>query len=167
MHCSRSNSKNLMLWHKTARHFSYLAHILFVLPSWSINCFIVDVRRQNPTVEMKDFATLFIKFQGVLTHKTKPQSRNLPNCMKTAHLDSSLHCSLVRQKFKELYDLFISRHVSCVSYMRYKKAVICAVSDSLWAFSCLFPCIIQSFPEVTAAIYMQTRRPLTRHTNVM
>lgn len=100
-------------------------------------------------------------FQCVLPFKTESQSWN-------CHLRSSLPCSLAMQNPRRpmiylshfMYTLTVS-HIWC------KEAIICAVADFLGAFPCLFPCIIQSFPEITAALYMQARRPLTRHTNVM
>ena len=51
--------------------------------------------------------------------------------------------------------------------MWFKEAIIRADADSLLAFPCFYPYIIQSFPEVKAILYMQTRQPLTHHTNVM
>lgn len=158
------------------RHFSHLAHILFHSPSWSTNCFVADVRQWNTTIEIKASVAL-VSRSNVFNCKKKKKKKRRRILIKEV-----LSYSAAWQLTHILVYLVVSRCKipkplwSIHSLHVYSKLFhICgrrwqssgAVADSLWPFACLFPCIIQSFPEVTAALYMQARRPRTRHTNVM
>lgn len=102
--------------------------------------------------------------------KTESQSKNYYSlyCL-TANLHSGSPCRQVKQRKKEPgASIYLTPCIVRVFYIYgIRRQSSARLPDQLEYSPAFSPCIIQSFPEVTAALYMQARRPHTRHTNVM